>query len=40
VVPPAYYMVESIVRQPALIGAPGSLTLTLRSRSGTSVTTG
>lgn len=37
--PPAYYMVESIVRQPSLIGSPANLILTLRARSGVSVTT-
>jgi hypothetical protein len=36
--PPAYYMVESIQRQPSL-GPPPELILTLRSRSGVSVAT-
>lgn len=37
--PPAYYMVESMQRQPSLVGVPANLILTLRARSGVAATT-
>ena len=37
--PATYYMIESMVRQPTLTGAPAKIILTLRARSGVSPAT-